>query len=110
MTKMDYEKYELIKLKSLDNKIIGASLTFFGIVAARSSFDYYRTRFVFLLILVIILIYYGISLLYKRVYLSGNQIKVINFLKKTKIYNISDLYIEHNKSFTSNWFSRTSSF
>lgn len=94
MKKMDLEEYELIKLKNINNKIIGVSLLFFGILPILVSLKEEKIESVLIVLGGFILIYIGIYLLYKRVYLSGNQIKIVYFLRPTKIYDFSEIYIK----------------
>lgn len=94
MKKMDLEEYELIKLKNINNKIIGASLLFLGILPILGSLKEKKIESVPIALGGFILIYIGIYLLYKRVYLSGNQIKIVYFLRPTKIYDFSEIYIK----------------
>jgi|GEM_PF-6729981 len=101
MTKMEYEDYELIKLKNIGDKIVGLSLCLFGTMSIFASFNCEEIKFLILLLLGIIVDYFGISLIYKKVFLSGNQIKIIGFLQKTKIYNITDLSMRHEDAVSS---------
>lgn len=101
MTKMEYENYELIKLKNIGDKIVGLSLCLFGTMSILESFNCKEIKFVILLLLGIIVDYFGISLIYKKAFLSGDQIKIIGFLQKTKIYNITDLSMKHEDTVSS---------
>ena len=64
-----------------------------------NSFSCKEIKLVVFLLLGIIVDYLGISLIYKKVFLSGNQI--IGFLQKTKIYNITDLSLKHEDTVSS---------
>lgn len=65
------------------------------------SFNCKEIKFVILLLLGIIIDYFGISLIYKKVFLSVNQIKIIGFLQKIKIHNITDLSMKHEATVSS---------
>ena len=99
MTKMEYEGYELIKLKNIGDKIVCLSLCLFGTMSILNSFSCKEIKLVVFLLLGIIVDYLGISLIYKKLFLSGNQI--IGFLQKTKIYNITDLSLKHEDTVSS---------
>ena len=101
MTKMEYEGYELIKLKNIGDKFVGLSLCHFGTMRILNSFSCKEIKLVVFLLLGIIIDYFGISLIYKKVFLSVNQIKIIGFLQKTKIYNITDLSMKHEATVSS---------
>lgn len=92
---MNSEKYEYLVVKNM-SRVVGILLIIVGVLLACDSYN--NQAYLFNYILAgLILIICGVVLVYNKIVLSGSQLKIRKFGRKTRIYNISELFIRYSK-------------